>query len=222
MSLTLCNKPWTYENMTAEKLTLSIRWETRNQLPRGTTCLQAKNTIVSLSLWVRLRIKKMSEASEEWCCTLATTSDVLELAGAPSCVRCHAATSVNNYRLRLCFRVVTPPLSKTFIKNRSCSSQSRGDNSDLKAGEVGSTFRSRHFIWGFCFSPRKSCFVLTLGPTSSIKSIYKFLFHWKKQILIEKSWESVGAFNSLISQRSRPAEPDFLLTRSSKPMIHLP
>lgn len=63
---------------------------------------------------------------------------------------------------------------------------------------------------------------LTLGRTSSIKSIYKFLFHRKKQILIEKSWESVGAFSSLISQRSRPTEPDFLLIESSKPVIHLP
>lgn len=44
--------------MAAVELTLSIRWETRNQLPRGTACLQAKNTVVSLSLWVRLRIIK--------------------------------------------------------------------------------------------------------------------------------------------------------------------
>lgn len=69
--------------MAAVEPTLSIRWETRNQLPRGTACLQAKNTIVSLSLWVRLRIiiKKKKNVRTQWQIILGFTN-LLGCAGA--------------------------------------------------------------------------------------------------------------------------------------------
>lgn len=155
-------------------------------------------------------------------------SNLLGCAGTGRCSRlCQVPTAIPvnaqiNYCLRLFFSVVTPPVSKTFIKNRSCASQSRGANSDLKTGEVGFTFQSRHFIWGFWLSPHKSCFVHWHWDVLVPLNQYINSYFRKKQILIEKSWESVGAFSSLISQRSCPTEPDFLLIESSKPVIHLP
>lgn len=53
-------------------------------LPRGPTCLQAKNIIVGLSLWVRLRIKK--NVGTQWQIILYF-SNLLGCAGAGRCTR---------------------------------------------------------------------------------------------------------------------------------------
>lgn len=175
--------------------------------------------------WVRLSLKK--NVRNQWQIILYF-SNLLGCAGTGRCSRlCQVPTAIPvnaqiNYCLCLFFSVVTHPVSKTFIKNRSCASQSRGANSDLKTGEVGFTFQSRHFIWGFWLSPHKSCFVYWHWDVLVPLNQYINSYFRKKQILIEKSWESVGAFSSLISQRSCPTEPDFLLIESSKPVIHLP
>lgn len=80
LNLTHCGKPWTY--MAAEELTLCFRWETRNQLQRGTVCLQAKNIIVSLSLCVRLRGKKNQNLVTNY---IIFFSNILRCAGADRC-----------------------------------------------------------------------------------------------------------------------------------------
>lgn len=94
----------------------------RNQLRRGTTCLQARNTVVSLSLRLRLRIKKNKKTSgpgDKLCYVLASCSDVLELADAhpptpPQCQEphCNICEHADQFLFAsVFFGGVTPPVN---------------------------------------------------------------------------------------------------------------
>lgn len=160
--------------MAAKELTLPIRCEMRNQLPRGTTCLQAKNTIVSLSLWPRLRIKKIKNVRAWWQIMLCF-SEMLGCAGAGRCTpppsplpqcqepHCNICEHADQFLFAsVFFGGVTPPVNlyqKPFLGFTVRRSQFRLEDWGGGGGGGAWLFQSRRFIWGFWLSPHKSCLV---------------------------------------------------------------